>query len=104
MDNSEEIKLVQLLYKILKDNKKIAQFDSENEPGGWRLAYSLSEIEKSCSTFYNKLLPKLKKTNKQEDIEKILHEIGEEFRHLLYHIEDSKYYSYLFDEDDQNKH
>lgn len=99
MDNSEETKLVQLLYKILKDNKKVAQFDSKNEPGGWRLAYSLSEIEKSCSTFYNKLLPKLKATDKQEDIENILHEIGEEFRHLLYHIEDSKYYSYLFDDE-----
>jgi len=90
LDSSEEIKLLQLLYKTLKDNKKVAQFDSEGEPGSWRLAHSLSEIERSCSTFYNKLLPKLKKTNKQEDIEKILHEIGEEFRHLLYHIEDSK--------------
>lgn len=99
MDNSEENKLVHLLYKILKDNKKVAQFGSKNEPGGWRLAYSLSEIEKSCSTFYNKLLPKLKVTDKQEDIENILHEIGEEFRHLLYHIEDSKYYSYLFDDE-----
>ena len=102
MDSSEEIKQVQLLHKTLKDNKKVAQFDSEGNPGSWRLAYSLSEIERSCSTFYNKLLPKLKKNNKQEDIEKILHEIGEEFRHILYHIEDSKYYSYLFDEKHQN--
>lgn len=101
MDNSEEVKQVQLIYNILKDNKKVAQFDSKDEPGGWRLAYSFFEIEKSCLTLYNKLLPKLKKTDKQEDIEKILHEIGEEFRHLLYHIKDNKYYSYLFDEDGQ---
>ena len=101
MNNPEETKPVHLLYKILKDNKKVASFDSKSEPGGWRIAYSLSEIEKSCLALYNKLLPKLKKTDKQKDIEKILHEIGEELRHLLYHIEDSKYYAYLFEKDDK---
>lgn len=99
MDNSKEVKDTKNLHKVLKKSKKIAKFDSEDEPGSSKLAYSLSEIEKSCLAFYMKLLPRLKQMNEQDGIEEILHEIGEEFRHILYHIEDSKYYSYLFSND-----
>lgn len=34
------------------------------------------------------------------EIYPILHDIGEELRHILYHIKDPHYYRYLFGEED----
>ena len=70
---------------------------TRHEPDGeWDLAHALLDLEQSFMRFTEELLPKLEKTNLSSDeICDVLHTIGEEFRHVLYHIGDSTYFGYL---------
>ncbi|MDX1920437.1 MAG: hypothetical protein SFU25_06840 [Candidatus Caenarcaniphilales bacterium] len=95
---SQNIQDLNFLAEKLARNKSLIKFNNpnESEPESWSLAYALLELENSCSKFTKELLPKLVSENLSEDeINDLLHEIGEELRHILYHIKDSKFYSYL---------
>jgi hypothetical protein len=87
-------------YKCLVNNfrklDKINSYDSDKEKESDTLANAILDIAESSSLIVNELVPKLTANDISESqIEDILHEIGEEFRHILYHIKDSKYYGYL---------
>jgi len=89
MDYSK--KLVELSAIL---NKLTFECDSE------RLSVSLLDIGES-SVKITDLLSKLILEIDKENIEDILNDIGEELRHIIYHIKDSKYYSYLLPFDDE---
>lgn len=97
MTDSNNIDRVKKLAKQLEKLKKIQVLGSEGEPGYWKLAFTLTEIEGSVANFLNELLPKLLKEQSEEELDNTLLEIGEEFRHIIYHLKDSDYYNYLFD-------
>jgi hypothetical protein len=74
----------------------VAQFDLPNEPQGSTVANALSDLEDSFSAVLNDLLPKLlDQTKSAEELDTVLLDIGEELRHILYHIKDTKYFGYL---------
>jgi len=59
---------------------------------------NLGELEESFNKFLHEQLPKL--TNDQtstSELYDVLLDIGEEFRHIIYHIRDPKFYKYLTD-------
>lgn len=86
------------IYNLLKNNKKIAKFDDENGEEADRIAHSLIDIKDSFKDIYEKYVPLLENGNLNESkIDDVLLDIGEEFRHILYHIADMKYYNYLQD-------
>ena len=65
-----------------------------NEAG--TLAQTFADLEDSFSKFLSCYLPKLAKREIGEsEIKDYLLEIGEELRHVLYHIHDPKFYCYL---------
>lgn len=65
------------------------------------LAQSLAELEESFRRYLNLLLPRLVQDDlSNKDLAVALHDIGEEFRHVLYHIKDPKYFRYLPDRED----
>ena len=68
---------------------------SEKEPESSTLAYTFSELEESFSLFVDDLLPRLVNADSEDEASNLLHDIGEEFRHILYHINDTRYYNYL---------
>jgi len=77
----------------------VAKFDRESEPEGGVLAHSFSDLEESFRTFLHELLPRLVAGNlSEEEVHGILILIGEEFRHIQYHIRDSRFYGYLQEE------
>ena len=45
----------------------------------------------------------MKDTASPEELFDVLIDIGEEFRHILYHIHDPKFYKYLEDRDGDEK-
>lgn len=96
MKESEKLKKVKKLAKYLKDHKKISALSLEDEPGEWNVAYSFVELEESLQKTLD-LLRKLMEEQPEKTLEDILLELGEEFRHIIYHIRDNRYYSYLFD-------
>jgi hypothetical protein len=56
----------------------------------------LCDICESTEKVYGDLLPRLRsQAMSGTEVENLLHEIGEEFRHILYHIRDPEFFSYL---------
>lgn len=82
-----------LLPEILARVNGIQQYGPEE---AWSLVHNLSCIEKSCTKLTTELFPRLVPNQLgPDDIDDILHDIGEELRHIAYHIGDSSYYKYL---------
>lgn len=74
----------------------VQRLDSETERQAWTLAVALGDLEQSFHAIVDTLLPKLLDPSLTEDemLDTLL-EIGEELRHIKYHIRDTKFYSYL---------
>lgn len=80
----------------------VSRFDVTEEPQGSTIAHALSGIADSSSVILNDLLPKLfDETKSTDELDDVLLDIGEELRHILYHIKDTKYYGYLIGDDSQ---
>jgi hypothetical protein len=88
---------VKRLAERLSQCTFVAKFDHGAEKEAWTLAHSFQDIEQSLRNFLDKLLPKLFDGKLSEsEIHEVLLEIGEEFRHVLYHVKDPKFYRYLY--------
>jgi hypothetical protein len=78
--------------------KAVSQFDQPGEPQAATLAHSLTDLEKSFREILDALLPKLLNESLDSDqLNEVLLDIGEELRHVLYHIRDPKFFGYLID-------
>ena len=87
---------------ILSRSAKVRSHDALDEPQGYALAYNFSEIEESCKKFVDVQLPELlAKSGDVSTMERRLIEIGEEFRHIIYHITAPSFYAYLKNEPDE---
>lgn len=74
----------------------VARLDEGEEKEAWTLAHTFSDLEESFRRFLEELLPKLTAPGAPPDhMRDVLLEIGEELRHVLYHIRDPKFYRYL---------
>lgn len=93
---NENVENVKKLADLLADFSEINKYDDLENKEGWTLAISFADLEGSFHRFSNDLLPKLlaKNLNSKEAIDVLL-DIGEEFRHILYHIHSSRFYDYL---------
>ena len=99
-DNKSEAFAAELkeLAERLEISQHVKRYDTPEEKQTWTLAHNLLDLEESFRTFLDQQLPRLKKEELTSDqINDILVEIGEELRHILYHIRDSEFYSYLRD-------
>ena len=60
------------------------------------LAHAFLDLEESFRKYLDHLLPRLVKEQLSDaEIIDLLGDIGEDFRHILYHIKDPKFYRYL---------
>ena len=79
----------------------VSQFDLAGEPQGSTIAHALSDLEDSFSLVLSDLLPKLlDQTKSADELDDLLLDVGEELRHILYHIKDTRYFGYLVSDDD----
>jgi hypothetical protein len=84
------------LQRLLDSSPAVSRHNTPEENEAATLSHALLDLEGSFQKVVQELLPKLEKCDIGEnEIEDILHAIGEEFRHVLYHIGDPKYYRYL---------
>ncbi|MDZ4380384.1 MAG: hypothetical protein U0942_03480 [Parvibaculum sp.] len=86
------------LVQRLSQLANVGQFDQPGEPQASTLAHSFADLETSFREILYSLLPKLldEKVTRDE-LNEVLLDIGEEFRHILYHIKDPAFYGYLQD-------
>jgi hypothetical protein len=88
---------VNKLANRLSKCDKVNIYDDEVHKECGTLAHAFCDLESSFRLFLDVHLPKLMSDNLDSDTTwNVLHDIGEEFRHILYHIKDPKYYNYLF--------
>ena len=80
---------------------KVRQYDKREYREGAILANTFAELEESFAKLLEVHLPRLLEEDRSnEQLWETLHEIGEEFRHILYHIKDPMYFRYLPDRKD----
>jgi hypothetical protein len=89
---------VKSLSEKLSKCKNVTKYDETGEPESWTLAISMKDLEESFVKFLDKQLPRLVNENlSSSEINDLLLDMGEEFRHILYHIKDPKFFKYLND-------
>ena len=90
----------QVARKALADRlskcPEVAKHDDGVEKEAGTLAHAFGDLEESFRAFLDGQLPRLMndKASPAELFDALL-DIGEEFRHILYHIHDPKFYRYL---------
>jgi hypothetical protein len=91
----EEAAAVASLAKRLARSPQVAAFDERDNPESWGLAHALSDLE-DCPKVVEAYIPRLTEQELQpSELEELLLDIGEELRHILSHIENSRFYGYL---------
>lgn len=83
------------LARKLEIVPQVARLASADEPGGWRVAYSLMEMDGSMSRIQEVVMRIRSEEVDAEQLHGLLIDIGEELRHVLYHVKDSGFYDYL---------
>lgn len=94
----EDKKKVKSLAEKLNRFNLISKYDSNGEQEAWRLVHSLSDLEQSFREIIDILLPNLCETKDEETCNNILLDIGEELRHILYHIKDPQFFRFLIED------
>ena len=97
INDMDYIDRLNTLQKNLTESIKVNSYDSESEKQSQTLAHTLTDVQESCNAISNELIPKLlNKACSGELVDDVLLEIGDEFRHIEYHMKDAKYFDYLF--------
>jgi hypothetical protein len=87
-----------LLSRNIEKCKRVTRYSTETYNEVDTFVHALIDIEESLKQIINEDIPKLYLNElNEEDIDDIILNIGEEFRHLLYHIKDTKVYNYILE-------
>jgi hypothetical protein len=87
------------LAERLNRCEQVTRYDTEAEKQAWTLAHSLLDLAESFRTVLDEQLPRLRDERLScDETYDVLLEIGEEFRHILYHVQDPEFYAYLRDD------
>jgi len=93
--------VVRALADRLSKCPQVTRHDKGDEKEAGTLAHAFGDLEESFRTFLDGQLPRLMNDQASpEELYDALLDIGEEFRHILYHIYDPKFYSYLRNQSD----
>jgi hypothetical protein len=86
---------VRRLADMLARCPDVSRHDADDEPQGWTLASAFQEIEGSSRSFVDDLHRLTTEQLTPDQTFELLVEIGEEFRHVLYHVKETAFYAYL---------
>lgn len=86
------------LAERLSKCRDVAKLDQGDHREAWALAHAFADLEESFGRILDDQLKKLTagELGESETLDLLL-EIGEELRHVLYHIHDPRFYRYLKD-------
>jgi hypothetical protein len=80
----------------------VSKHDTAHEREGSTLAHAFADLEESFFEFHGRLARLLKEDLSPDLTYEVLLEIGEDFRHILYHIKDPKFYRYLIEPEESD--
>lgn len=68
----------------------------------WEIGTGLADIKESTTRLFDDLIPALLHADPASaEVENLLHEIGEEYRHILYHITNTRFFSHVVPESEE---
>jgi hypothetical protein len=89
-------RLADQLVRIPRVHRTAKQRGTTPEAEAWQIATALLDIEESANALFASLVPKLLVADPDgSEADDLLHEIGEEYRHILHHIRDTKMFAYI---------
>jgi hypothetical protein len=82
--------------EVLSRCARVRQFDRPDELEASTLAHAFLDLEESFRSFVEQQLPDLMRGDLTEaEVCDKLDDIGDELRHILYHVRDARFYRYL---------
>lgn len=91
------------LGERLSKLSRITKYDKGEHKEAWTLAHSFLDLEGSFKKFLDEYLPKLENSRlSDEEVGDLLLDIGEDFRHIIYHLNDPEFFRYLGTKKDSN--
>lgn len=88
-------RIVELEHRLSRCPQVVRYSSGEHDEAA-TLAHALADLEESFDEFRRTLLPRLLAPPESADRDyEVLLDIGEELRHILYHINDARFYRYL---------
>lgn len=97
-DGSDDIAAVKQLAEHIRGIPRMAVAVGPEDVAedAWAIALGLRDIHQASERIFRELLPSLLAVAPTSpEAEQLLHEIGEEYRHMLYHITTTRFFSYL---------
>lgn len=88
---------VKQLAEQLSSLDIISKMDLDGDSEAWKMAIAFADISDSFARFNDELLPELVSSRRDQDIKNVLVEIGDEFRHVIYHVFELGFYAPLRD-------
>jgi len=86
----------ELLARKLETCIDVAKLDTADEKEAWTLAHDILDLDEAFKELTSGLFRRLESAELSSDeINDVLLEIGEQLRHIRYHIDDSRYFAYL---------
>jgi hypothetical protein len=95
-DSDEFVRRMALIVATLERLPAVRAKDTNEDHQASTMAHGFLDIEESLKKLSDEYLPTLEKGDAtDEQLDELLFDIGEELRHVLYHINDMAFYSYL---------
>jgi hypothetical protein len=88
---TNDMVLMGQLADKLAPQPKLRNLDSPDISEASRLAHALIDLKGSFEKYLGELLPKLIESKDEDTIDR-LQEIGDELRHISYHLHDPKFF------------
>ncbi len=89
------IQRLRIIAENVRKSKSVNSFDTNLEREADTISHALLDMQESFKIIEDLICKLHSKDISGEDIDSILLEIGEELRHIMYHIQDTRFYNYL---------
>jgi hypothetical protein len=91
----EYIKKLKVLNHNLRKCERVTKHSTKEEDQADTLANALIDIDESVQKINEHITKLYLKELSKNEVDDLILDIGEELRHILYHISDTKVYDYL---------
>lgn len=92
-----DVKKESQLAERLQKTEPVSRYDNDSHREAWAIAHAFSDLEEAFERFSHELLPLLIGEQSPQRQRDILLDMGEEFRRILYHLSELRFYRYLHD-------
>jgi hypothetical protein len=87
--------LAECLRRVPRVAKAAVRRGTTVDAEAWQIATALADVEECAEKLFAEIIPRLIASSDGEAGDDALNDVGEEYRHILYHIMDTKVFEYV---------